>query len=416
MSAHLARAWELYRLDAYADCIAEAGKHMGENGDDAQALAVIAMAQIEMGELRKAFKTAKNAVALDPADVTALDALARAHYALGRAEKALHVLEGASNSHPDDAYLLRRRAMLLIETGRGEQARPLIDRALLIDPDEPEARETLAYSLFEEGRFDKAEEMARDALKHDPDSSFAHEVLGWALLGRRQSIEALGVLREALRLDPHSEWARLGVLEAMSARNVVYAALLAPSLWAERRGGWKRAAALWLYVGVPTVFAFTAGHIPSLMFIVVPLVAFVAVTLVAHWVFPPLMRVMLRFDREGRRFLTRGDVIRMDCWFMIGFGLVLGLVLLGRTHALFTAWCVLWAFLPLIAHARRWPPGPSRIKARFVATLLATLVVAGAAFAPFSIAAAVGLYFAGWIAFCFWAVLAPVWADRENLA
>ena len=85
------------------------------------------------------------------------------------------------------------------------------------------------------GRKAEAESTLGEALAEDPEDALAHANLGWASLHKSNPDKALEHFREALRLDPTMEWARLGVVEALKARHLVYRVMLRFFLWMGRQ-------------------------------------------------------------------------------------------------------------------------------------------------------------------------------------
>src|SRR5204863_7764085 len=78
-------------------------------------------------------------------------------------------------------------------------------------------------------------------LAKNPENALTHANQGWTFLERGDPKKALHHFREALRLDPENEWARQGIVEALKARNIIYAVMLKYFLWMSRfssRGQW----------------------------------------------------------------------------------------------------------------------------------------------------------------------------------
>ena len=416
MPGGLRRAWELYRLNRDTDAQNAVAEFIGQNGETAEALALIALCDIELGNARRAVKTATAALALDAREPVAWDALARAWQARGRMGKALGVLRAATRRYPEHAYLLRQLAFQLVRSRREKEALVVAERAFALDPDDPRSGSVRAYALFGVGRFAEAEQAARRALAANPELSLAHGVLGWACLARRKNREAIECFRESLRLDPREAWVRYGLMEALSARNAVYATLLAPTLWLERRKGWPRVALVCVYLGVPVALCAVALQVEWMRYIALPIVIIMLLSLIATLFMRWPLQFLLRFDREVGHAVGRDTRIILDngiVYFASLAVLLFGGIFLPDVipYALTALACVPW-----LVHARRWPPGRYRRRARLVAGSLAGLGLAtlaalladwgpGAALIPVSI-----------IVFIYWARRAPVWARTEDLA
>ena len=95
-----------------------------------------------------------------------------------------------------------------------------------MDPENAFAHDIRARTLTLAGRNEAAADAAAEALRLAPDSPTAHAARAWQLLHAGDRAGAQDEFRESLRLDPESNWARLGLVEALKARNPVYRLLL----------------------------------------------------------------------------------------------------------------------------------------------------------------------------------------------
>ena len=158
------------------------------------------------------------------------------------------------------------------------------------------------------------------------DNSFTHANQGWTLLHQGQPKKALEHFRESLRLDPENEWARQGIVEALKARNFIYAIMLRYFLFMSkfrRQGQW--AIVLGAYFGAQVLGGIGRSN-PGLRPWILPLQILYVVFALMSWIASPLFNLMLRVNRFGRLALSREQTVASN-W--LGLCLLLALVSLG---------------------------------------------------------------------------------------
>lgn len=176
-----ARNPEVFRLMLGATQLLEQTRALSMNGHDAESA----------DAADAAMKLARQALAIDPADVGALVVLA---------------------SLVRNGWSRELAAQPLTTAERGAQAADLLRQALLTDPNDPSALAALG-DIFRriEWRWTEAETLFQRALAVDPN----HVEALWAysylleLLGR--AVEGLGHARALMRLDPETVWRRLAL-------------------------------------------------------------------------------------------------------------------------------------------------------------------------------------------------------------
>jgi tetratricopeptide (TPR) repeat protein len=226
------------------------------------------------------------------------------------------------------------------------------------------------------------------ALSRNPDNALTHANQGWTFLEQNQPKKALEHFREALRLDPENEWARSGIVEALKARNFIYAIMLRYFLWMSRlstRVQW--AIILGGYFG-NRILATVARDNPALAPWVLPLqILYVAFALLT-WTAEPLFNLLLRLNRFGRLALSREQTVSSN-WF--GSCLFLALLALAgwllSSNALLLITAAVFGFLLLpLAGTFKCPEGwprtamalyTSAMAAVGIATLVLLLVASG---------------------------------------
>lgn len=209
---------------------------------------------------------------------------------------------------------------------RWQDALDAAEEGLRLDPEHAGCANLRAMALVKLGRRGEAGATIDSALAKDPENATTHANRGWTLLEQRDPARALEHFRESLRLDPDNAWARQGIVEALKARNPVYAVMLRYFLWMSklsRRAQWG--VILGGYVG-NRLLAGAAAANPEIAPLVLPLrilyVAFVLLT----WTAQPLFNLVLRLDRFGRLALSDEEIVESNS---IGAVILLGLLSLG---------------------------------------------------------------------------------------
>jgi tetratricopeptide (TPR) repeat protein len=198
-------------------------------------------------------------------------------------------------------------------------------------------------ALVKLGRKAEAGATIDTALSRNPDNSLTHANQGWTLLERGDAKKAAEHFREALRLDPQNEWARHGIIEALKARNIVYALMLKYFLWMakfSRRGQWG--IILGGYIG-NQILGWLAGINPGLAPWILPLRILYVCFALMTWMAYPLFNLLLRINRFGRLVLSREQTVASN-W----FGLCLLLALIGLVGCFIQGLESIWTLIGLV--------------------------------------------------------------------
>lgn len=247
---------------------------------------------------------------------------------------------------PDDADYYALLASIRIQQRQWADALTQAEQGLSLDPDHVGCANLKAIALVKLGRRQEAGTTIGATLAKDPENAATHANQGWALLNQGDHKAAMEHFREALRLKPDMEWARQGILEALRARNPVYALMLRYFLWMSRFSGKMQMSIIigaWVgYQVVRSVERSNPAIAPFLLPIIVAYLAFVYL----NWTARPLFNLMLRLDKFGRYALTR-DQITASNWF--GASLLIALACFSGALATNRAslWFLAIAFLLL---------------------------------------------------------------------
>ncbi|WP_420129024.1 tetratricopeptide repeat protein [Longimicrobium sp.] len=278
---------------------------LAEDPYDADAHALLALVLAEHESRRaEALEEARAAVGLAPDDPFPHYAEAHVHIEAERWDDAQRAAEQAIRIDPDDPghYVVLSAAFL--GRRRWREALDAADDALALDPTHTGAANLRATALVHLGRKDEAGAALQGALARDPENSHTHANQGWALLHRGDRAAALGHFREALRLDPESEWAREGLVEALKARNPLYAGMLHYFLWTNRlpaRTRWMVLLGGWFgYQVVRRAADANPELAPWLMPLMIAYIAFVLLS----WTAPQVFNAVLLASKDGRYVLS----------------------------------------------------------------------------------------------------------------
>ena len=323
----------LFQQSRYEMAEAEFRQALGREPGDAGTHALLALCLLERKQLDEATNEAREAVGLAPELPFAHYALAKVWYERDRLDEARAAIDEAIRLDPEDPDFRFLLSAIHFDRRRWEDALRAAEQGLALDPQHGGCTNLRAMSLVKLGRTREAGDTIDAALARDPENSSTHANRGWTLLEQGKVEEAQHHFREALRLDPGSEWARTGIVEALKARNPVYAVMLRYFLWMSRlsqRAQWG------VIIGgyfANRVLTQAARANPELAPWLLPFRVLYVIFVLLTWTADPLFNLVLRLDRFGRLALTRDQIVESN-W--IGGVIALGMVSLGA--------CAVWGF------------------------------------------------------------------------
>jgi tetratricopeptide (TPR) repeat protein len=323
MNPNLERALLLFQQSRHELAEAELRQALAAEPDDAYAHALLALCLIERKRFDEATAEARQAIHLGPDFSFVHYAHARVSYARNDYEAALAAIQEAIRLDSADADHFSLLASIHFDEKRWTEALGAAEQGLELDPEHVGCTNLRAMALVKLGRKAEAGRTIDAALARNPENAVTHANQGWTLLHQGDPKKALEHFREALRLDPTNEWARNGIVEALKARNLLYAVMLKYFLWMSRlstRVQWG--IILGGYFG-NRILGTMARSNPELAPWVLPLrilyVAFVVLT----WTSYPMFNLLLRLNRFGRLALTREQTVESN-WVGAVFLLALG--------------------------------------------------------------------------------------------
>lgn len=324
MNPHLRNGERLLRQGRAAEAASSIRQALAAEPGDGYAHALLSMALLQARDADGALRAAVEGVRNAPG-------LAFAHYAHGLALVFLRRLDEAEQAAtramqlgPNEPQHYGLLAMVASERKQHEKALTWIDRGLAVDPEDPELQNQRAQTLVQLRRTGEAAQVARSAIGQDPNNAHSHANAGWTALHNNQPKQALEHFQESLRLDPGYDWAKLGLAEALKAKNPIYRVFLGAILWIARLNPKVR---LGVIIGGYVAYRIGAGVArsnpevaPFIWPVLILYIAFAWMT----WVGMPLFDLMLRTSRYGRHALNKRQKLVSN---------VLGLLILGVAGA-----------------------------------------------------------------------------------
>lgn len=303
-SARRERGWLLARQGRHELAERELRLALADEPHDAETHALLALVLAEQpGRGPDALQSARTAVGLAPDHPFPHYTEARVHLQAERWDAAEGAAREAVLLDPDAPEHFAVLAASYAGRERWKDALQAADEGLAIDPVHTGCANLRAAALVHLGRKDEAGATLRGALARDPENSHTHANQGWALLHRGDREGAMRHFREALRLEPENGWAQEGLVEALKARNPLYAAMLGYFLWMQRLDARTR----WMVIvggllGYHVVRGVARAN-PALAPWLMPLLVAYGVFVLLSWTAPRMFDALLLASAEGRWIL-----------------------------------------------------------------------------------------------------------------
>ena len=309
MNPNLERALLLYQQSRHELAEAELRQSLASDPDDAYAHALLALCLAQREQFKDATHEARQSIHLGPDFPFAHYAHARVLYDRNHHQEARAAIEEAIRLDPEDADYYSLLAGIHFDEKRWPEALNAAEQGLQFDSEHAGCTNLRAMAMVKLGRKTEAGATIDAALAKNPDNALTHANQGWTLLEQGEPKKALEHFREALRLDPENEWARNGVVEALKARNIIYAVMLKYFLWMSKLSGRAQWGIILVgYFGNRMLGAAAQTHpdlAPWLLPVRMLYVAFALMT----WLAYPLFNLMLRLNRFGRLALSREQIV-----------------------------------------------------------------------------------------------------------
>ena len=303
--SRLQRAKLLYHQDRPDQALAELRQHLLEDPEDHEAHAYMGLCLVPAKQFDEAQQHAQQAIHLAPEEPFSYYALAHLLDQRNRVSEAQRAIEEALRLDPYEPAYFAELASLHYQQRRWKETLAAADEGLSIDPEHNVCLNLRAQALIKLGDRAGAATTIGDALSRRPDDPLTHANQGWALLEQGNPKQAMIHFREALRLQPDLEFARVGIVEALKARNFLYRWLLAYFLWMAklpRQVQWGLV--IGFFFGNQALQQLAKANpalAPYIWTLIVCYIAFAVMT----WIAYPLFNLLLRLDKFGRHALNQ---------------------------------------------------------------------------------------------------------------
>jgi tetratricopeptide (TPR) repeat protein len=325
MSANFERALLLFEQSRFAQAEAALHSLLGEETDNAQAQALLALTLERQQRYAEATETAQQAIAQAPDLPFAHYVLADVHYHREQLAAATAAIQEALRLDPENASFYSLQASILISQQRWSAALAAAAQGLAIDGSHRGCQHLRSLCLKQLNRLEEAAVSIETSLRQNPEDALGHANQGWLWLERGQPFQAEQAFQAALRLQPDLDWARRGMIQALKAANPIYGAFLRYTLWMSKLSEGKR----WLVIAVLLIgfrlLRLLAQSGALGMVIAVPLIGLYISFVLFSWIADPLFNLLLRLNRYGRLLLSPQEISASN-W---AGGLLVGALLCG---------------------------------------------------------------------------------------
>ncbi len=279
---------------------------LAQEPSDSTAHALLSLCILhDRSRMAEATETAQQAVGLAPDESLGHYALAVSYLHRNRNEEAEAAIQESLRLDPHDADAFAVLSRSYLARDRYQNSLDAAQQGLAIDPDHIDCGNMRSISLERLGRGDEAIRSASETLRRDPDDPMSHAAHGFTLLNAGRYQEAQIAFREALRLDPHNEMARVGMINALNNRSLIFRLVHRFYVGLSRLNS-KAAFALifgaWLLI---QVLSRVADGVPVLRPLILPIVLLYVMFVVLTWIANPLFNTFLRFHPFGQHLLDR---------------------------------------------------------------------------------------------------------------
>ena len=226
MSSHFYRGRLLYQQRNYQQAEEEFRKDILDDPDSSESHSMLGLTLAAAKKTDEALKEVRKAIEIAPESDYAHYAHAIVLFNKEQYKLARDEIKEALRLSPEDCDYFSLLSEIEVVEANFKDALAAAEAGLKIDSEDVGCINARSRALVCLGRTEEAGESLEFALAKDPENWLTHANLGWTLMRAGKSKEAFEAYRESLRLNPHSKYAREGVVEAMKARNPLYAFFL----------------------------------------------------------------------------------------------------------------------------------------------------------------------------------------------
>jgi tetratricopeptide (TPR) repeat protein len=289
LSSHFYRGRLLYQQRNYKEAEAEFRKDILEDPDSSESHAMLGLTLCAAKRIDEALKEVRLAIQIAPESDYAHYAHAiilfnKEQYKLARDE-----IKEALRLSPEDCDYIALLSEIEVVEANYKDALAVAEAGLKIDAEDVGCINARSRALVCLGRTEEAGESLEFALSKDPENWLTHANLGWTLMRAGKTKEAFEAYRESLRLNPHSNYAREGVVEAMKARNPLYAFFL---------NAMYKLSTVGLPIRLGFIFLLIFFHAGGLIFLL----------MIIFWASNLMFNAVLSLDPFGKHALSQAEL------------------------------------------------------------------------------------------------------------
>ena len=325
MNPNLERGLLLFQQSRHELAENELRQALAADPHDAYPHALLALCLAAREKFDEATTEARQAIHLAPDFPFAHYAHAHILYDRNHYPEAQAAIEEAIRLDSTDADYFSLLASIHFDERRWADSLKAAEQGLQFDPEHVGCTNLRAMAMVKLGRRAEAGATIDTALARNPGNATTHANQGWTLLEQGEPKKALEHFREALRLDPENECARHGIVEALKARNLIYALMLKYFLWMSKLSSRAQWGIILVGYFGNRGLGVLAQSKPALAPWIWPIRILYIVFALMTWLAYPLFNLLLRLNRFGRLALSREQVVASNWVGGCVFATLLGL-------------------------------------------------------------------------------------------
>jgi tetratricopeptide (TPR) repeat protein len=313
----LNRAQSLMDVDRYDMALKELEKTMELNPDNGQAWLLMLICYTKMGRIDKAIDIARQLLSVHPEEPLIYFLLALNLVDKEELKEAEEIALAGLNIAPNYVNLFGVLGRIHLIRKDWEKALEYANEGLAIDPSAVDCLNIRVKALTQLGRKEELKASMEDTLSAAPNNPYTHNNIGWSKLQSGDHQGAKEHFAEALRINPNLEDARVGLLEALKAKNFFYRIFLNWMFWmAKKTEGSQWFIVIGLYFGARYLNRISSDY-PFL----IPVVVLLAIAFYMTWVMTPLFNLFIKMDKTARHALTPEESSAAN---IVGVGVLVG--------------------------------------------------------------------------------------------
>lgn len=314
----LNRAQSLMDVERYDMALKELKKAMELNPDNGHAWLMMLICYTKMGKTDEAIDIARQLLSVYPEEPLIYFLLALNLVDREELEEAQKIALAGLNIAPNYVNLFGLMGRIHLIRKDWEKALEYANEGLSIDPSDVDCLNIRVKALTQLGRKDELKASMEDTLSAAPNNPYTHNNIGWSKLQAGDHEGAKEHFAEALRIHPNLDDARIGLLEALKAKNFFYRIFLNWMFWmAKKTEGSQWVIIIGLYFGARYLNRISRDY-PFL----IPVVVLLAIAFYMTWVMTPLFNLFIKMDKTARHALTPEESHGAN---VVGVGVLVGL-------------------------------------------------------------------------------------------